>query len=83
MSSYFTKEFNEEDMEIVSVSGNAAWFEGMPIVHAHGVFSKKNYECFGGHVMRLAISLTGEAVINWLPEKIIKKYDDETGLKLL
>ena len=80
---YFTQEFKEEGMEILSASGNVAWSEGAPIVHAHGVFSKKNYECFGGHISRLVISLTGEAVINWLPEKIIKKLDDDTGLKLL
>ena len=80
---YSTKEFNEEGMEILSVSGNAAWDEGAPIVHAHGVFSKKNYETFGGHVVKLIISLTGEVIIEWLPKKIMKKLDGETGLKPL
>ena len=80
---YFTQEFKEEGMEILSVSGNAAWFEGAPIVHSHGVFSKKNYETFGGHIVKLIISLTGEVTIDWLPKKIAKKPDDETGLKLL
>ena len=80
---YFSKKFEEKDIEIVSLTGNVAWCEGEPVVHAHGVFSNKNYECFGGHISSLVISLTGEAVIDWLPKKIIKKLDDETGLKLL
>ena len=80
---YFRKEFTEENMEILNVNGNVAWSEDEPIVHAHGVFSNENYETFGGHVVKLVISLTGETIIDWLPEKIIKKYDEETGLKLL
>jgi len=80
---YFSKEFNADSIEIVSLNGTVAYFEGKPVVHAHGVFSNENYETFGGHIVKLIISLTGETVIDWLPEKIIKKYDDETGLKLL
>jgi hypothetical protein len=80
---YFSKEFNTENIEILSVNGNVAWYEESPVVHAHGVFSNENYETFGGHVVRLFISLTGETVIDWLPEKIIKKDDEETGLRLL
>ena len=80
---YFSKEFTEENMEILNVNGNVAWSEDEPIVHAHGVFSNENYETFGGHVVKLVISLTGEKIIYLLPQKIIKKYDEETGLKLL
>jgi len=80
---YFSKEFHADSIEIVSMSGTIAWFEDKPVIHAHGVFSNENYETFGGHIVKLIISLTGETVIDWLPEKIIKKYDDETGLNLL
>ncbi len=80
---YFSKEFSGESFEILSLSGNVAWFEGEPIAHAHGVFGNEKYETFGGHVAKLFISVTGEAVIDWLPEKIIKKFDDSTGIKLL
>lgn len=80
---YFKKVFNTGNIEMVSVNGNVAWSENEPIVHMHGVFSNENYECFGGHVVRLIISITGEAVIDWLPKKIMKKLDPETGLRLL
>lgn len=80
---YSSKEFSNENMEILSVNGNVAWCEGEPVVHAHGVFSHENYECFGGHIAKLIISVTGEVIINWLFEKVTRKYDEETGLKLL
>ena len=79
---YFSQEFKDESFEILSCTGSVAWFENEPIVHAHGVFSNEKYECFGGHVNKLIISLTGEVMLDWLPEKIAKKYDEETGLKL-
>ncbi len=80
---YSTKTFSGEDMEILSVTGNVAWFENEPLLHAHGVFSDEKYETFGGHIVKIIISATGEVVINWLPEKIYKKYNEKTGLKLL
>src|ERR1035437_5421537 len=80
---YITKEFKEEIIEIITMTGNAAWYEGKPLIHAHGVFSGKNYRCFGGHVMKIPISLTAEVVISWLNKKIEKEYDTETGLKFL
>jgi uncharacterized protein len=80
---YFSRKFKAVHIEVLSASGNVAWHEGEPVVHAHGVFSNEKNECIGGHVMKMFISATGEVVIDWLPEKINKKHDDETGLKLL
>lgn len=80
---YLTKEFRAESIEILSLSGNTAWSENEPMVHAHGIFSNEKYETFGGHVAKLIISLTGEVIIDWLPLKMARKFDDETGLKLL
>lgn len=80
---YFSREFGSSHIEVISVVGNVAWDEAEPIVHAHGVFSNEKYECFGGHVMKIIISATGEVAIDWLPEKINKKHDPKTGLKLL
>jgi predicted DNA-binding protein with PD1-like motif len=80
---YFNKEFSPDHLEVLSVTGNVSWYEGTPVVHAHGTFSDENYNAIGGHVNKLVILLTGEATIDWLPEKIIKKDDAETGLKLL
>jgi uncharacterized protein len=80
---YFGREFSSGHIEVASLTGNIAWDGNEPIVHAHGVFSNEKNQCFGGHILRFVISATGEAVIDWLPEKMLKKDDAETGLKLL
>jgi len=83
---YVTKTFLpgfSENIEIVTVTGNVAWFEGEPIVHAHGIFSNEEYKTFGGHIMKLPISITAETFINWLPEKLNRKFDEGLCLKLL
>jgi predicted DNA-binding protein with PD1-like motif len=79
---YLTKVFENKNIEVLPCRGNIAWFESRPIVHVHGVFSGPDYNCFGGHIMKLIISITGEVIINWLPEKIERQ---EVGgcLKLL
>lgn len=88
--SYFnleTKQFEDqkiiENIEIVSLSGNIAWMNNEPIIHAHGVFSKKDLSTFGGHVKKLVISATCEVVLNTFNEQIFRKHDGITGLNLL
>ena len=83
LKKYFNKEFIADNIEMLSTSGNVAWFENSPVVHAHGVFSGEDHEAFGGHIVKMVISLTGEVAIDWLSHKLIKKYDQETGLNLL
>ncbi len=81
LKEYITKEFVERNIEIITMTGNVAWYEGKPLIHTHGIFGRRNYECFGGHITKLNISATAEIVIDWLDEKIKKEYDPESGLK--
>lgn len=64
---YLTKTFSDPNIEVLPVVGNIAWFEDAPIVHAHGTFSGRDYNVFGGHIMKLVFSITGELVIDWVP----------------
>lgn len=83
---YISKKFlpgYSKNIEIVTVTGNVAWYEGGPMVHAHGIFSNEEYQTFAGHVMKIMISITGETIINWLPQKLERQYEEETCLKLL
>ncbi len=79
---YYTKNFTAQNIEIITVTGNIAWYEGKPMVHAHGVFGDEEYKTFGGHIMSMLISAVGETAIVWLPEKLEKKTDPASGLKL-
>ena len=80
---YFSRTFESGHIEILSCSGSVAWDGEEILVHAHGAFSNERNTCFGGHVMKLVISVTAEIVIDWLPQKIIKTYNEEIGLKIL
>jgi predicted DNA-binding protein with PD1-like motif len=80
---YVNKVFDQDHIEIVSVAGNVAFVGETPLPHLHGVFSDESFQTFGGHINKLVISATGELVIDWLPEKINREYNEETGLKLL
>ena len=80
---YEIKNHAAENIEIVTITGNVAWYDGKPLVHAHGVFSNEQYECFGGHIMKLVFSAIGETVIDWLPVKMERELQAESGLKVL
>jgi predicted DNA-binding protein with PD1-like motif len=79
---YASKTHSARNIEVINVTGNVAWHEGKPWVHAHGVFGDDDHNCFGGHVNSFIISATGETSIDWLPERLEKKTDPASGLKL-
>ncbi len=79
---YASKTHSARNIEVLTITGNVAWIEDKAWVHAHGVFGDDDHNCFGGHVNRLIISATGETVVEWLPEKLEKKADPVSGLKL-
>lgn len=72
-----------ENMEIVNVSGNIALLENKLIIHAHGIFAKKDLSTIGGHIKSLIISATCEVFLTKLTEDLLREYDESTGLKLL
>lgn len=79
---YLDKNINE-DCEIASLTGNVAIVENKPFVHAHGVFSNRNFECFGGHIKKGIVGATCEIHLTKLDMKAERTFDDFTGLKLL
>ena len=78
---YSSKIFNEA-LEITNITGNISNFENNPVIHCHGTFSDKNMNCFGGHIVEARVSGTLELVLNMV-DKLSKKIDPETGLKIL
>lgn len=69
--------------EIVGLQGNLAWVEGKPFWHLHGTFSGADYQVIGGHVRDLLVGLTCEVRITVLETRLVRVFDDDTGLKLL
>jgi uncharacterized protein len=79
---YLDKTF-DEDLEIVSLTGNVAKLKKETVIHAHGVFSDRNYQTVGGHVKELIVSATCEVHLTVLKGKMEREYDKKTGLNLL
>lgn len=70
-------------LEIASGIGNIAVKDGETVIHCHVVLSDKEGRCFGGHLGDGSIVFAGEAYIRALNPKIVRKYDDITGLNIL
>jgi len=83
-----TKEYEKrqftENVEILSLLGNVGIKEkDALVVHMHGVFGKKDFSVFGGHVFALTVSGAGEIHLTALQNEIRRAYDEETGLTLM
>jgi predicted DNA-binding protein with PD1-like motif len=70
-------------VEVLSLVGDIATFDGKPIVHMHSVLGMPNGTPIGGHVFELNVNPTLEVFLtaNTIPLK--KRPDDASGMKLI
>ena len=74
----------EQEMELISLTGNIAWADGEPVIHAHAVLGGADYGTVGGHLFSATIAVTGELYVTVLPDQRIERaLDERTGLKLI
>lgn len=73
----------EEDLEIVSLSGNVSVKDAERIIHAHGSFADENFEVIGGHVKKLVVSATCELMLENVGDRFVREYQPNLGLNLL
>jgi len=73
----------EEDLEVISLTGNSGALNNIPVLHAHGMFSRADYSTLGGHVFKLVISATCEMFLIKLDGKMERGLDENTRLNLL
>lgn len=78
---YYKKKI-EEDMEILSLSGNLSRNKGIPYIHIHGAFASLG-NVYGGHVNEVKISATAEIIIDLYDIDVEREFDKETGLNLI
>ena len=78
----YHKDTIEEEMEILSLSGNLTRKDGNPYVHVHGSFATLD-RVYGGHVNEVWISATAEIIIDVIDLVVDRKTDKETGLNLI
>ncbi len=72
-----------EQVEVVSLIGDVATFNGKPIVHMHAVISKSDGSTLGGHVFELNVNPTLEVMMTVNTTPLKKRADDASGMKLI
>src|SRR5579862_6182667 len=73
----------DEQVEVVSLTGDIALDKGEPKVHAHVVVGKKNGSAMGGHLLEAHVRPTLELVLQDSGEPLKRKFDPESGLALI
>lgn len=70
-------------LEIVSLSGNVAIYENVPMAHLHVVLSDESMKTYGGHLKEAVVGGTVELYIRTIKADLVRQPDAETGLKLI
>jgi predicted DNA-binding protein with PD1-like motif len=72
-----------DQVEVLSLIGDVAIFNGNPVVHMHAVLGHHDGTTTGGHVFELVANPTVEVfvTVNTVPLK--KRPDDASGIKLI
>ncbi|AYV83131.1 MAG: DUF296 domain-containing protein [Hyperionvirus sp.] len=73
----------EEQVEVASIIGDIAMFEGKPVVHCHMVVGLPDGSAKAGHVIEAHVWPTLEIIITVEPTALLKSRDPATGLSLI
>ncbi|NTU78015.1 MAG: DNA-binding protein [Chloroflexales bacterium] len=73
----------DEQVEVLSLTGNIALSDGKPKAHPHVVVGKADGSAWGGHLLEAHVWPTLEIIISEAPGTLQRHIDPETGLALL
>ena len=73
----------EEEMEILSLTGNFSRLKGRPFLHAHVSLMRADFSVAGGHLFRGTVAATGEFSIHQTDLRLERRMDAGIGLPLL
>jgi len=72
-----------EQVEVASMIGDFALYQGKPTVHTHMVVGRRDGTANAGHVIEAIVSPTLEVFVTVDPSPLQKKYDPATDLTLI
>lgn len=72
-----------EQVEVMSLAGNVALFEGKPKLHVHAVVGKRDGSAHGGHLLEARVQPTLELMLVEWPTDLQRTIDPATKLPLL
>ena len=73
----------DEQVEVLSLTGNIADEDGEPRIHAHIVVGRFNGATLGGHLLEAHVRPTLEVILIETPAALRRRFDPATGLALL
>jgi predicted DNA-binding protein with PD1-like motif len=73
----------QEQVEVLSLVGDIAVYNGKPVVHMHAVLGHRDGTTTGGHVWELHVNPTLEVMLTADSATLRKKPDDASGMKLI
>ncbi len=71
-----------EQVEVLSLIGDIATFDGKPIVHSHIILGKHDGSTVGGHLFEAHVNPTLEVFIT-IDDTPLQKANDPSGLKVI
>lgn len=72
-----------EAVELCALSGNISTFEGDYVIHMHVTGGRKDGSAVAGHLVSAKVHMTNELAIMISDTDMVRKVDEETGLRLL
>ncbi len=73
----------DEQVEVVSLTGNVALHGTDTKIHAHVVVARSDGTAHGGHLLEATVRPTLEVVLQEMPAEMTRRSDPETGLALI
>ena len=73
----------DEQVEVLSFSGNIVEKDGKPRLHAHVVVGKSDGTAHGGHFLEGKVWPTLEMIVSEIPVHLRRSQDEESGLALI
>lgn len=73
----------DEQVEVLTLTGNVALADGGPKIHAHVVLGTRDGSARGGHLLAGTVRPTLELLARESPAHLERRHDETTGLPLL
>lgn len=73
----------DEQVEVLTMTGDVTTFESATKIHAHVVVGKRDGSAHGGHLLEAVVRPTLEIVLVESPAALKRRMDPESGLPLI
>lgn len=73
----------DEQVEVLTLTGDVTLFESRPKIHAHVVLGKRDGTAHGGHLLEALVRPTLEILLVESPASLKRSMNPESGLPLI